>query len=305
MNSLPQSRLRIITIFLLVLTTVLWGTTFIITKTIIKEVPIFLYLGLRYIIALIGFAPFIIHLKKINTKIIIYGAFSGILYYFAVVTQTYGLQTTSAGKAGFITGLSTVMVPFIAWLIFRKKFNKRIWLAVGLSVSGMAFLLLDGKGEVLIGDILILICAVFCALFIVYNDKYVKLVDIYLYSIVQLIVLTLLCFGSSLLINESYNLSKKADIGFWLIMFYMGFIATTLIFLFVNWGQQHQGPTKTAIIFALEPVFAVLFASFLIGNEVLTWQMWIGCGLIFIAILFTVLKNDDLIKHSEENLNST
>jgi drug/metabolite transporter (DMT)-like permease len=256
-------------------------------------------------IALIGFTPFIIHLKKINTKIVIYGAFSGILYYFAVVTQTYGLQTTSAGKAGFITGLSTVMVPFIAWLIFRKKFNKRIWLAVGLSVSGMAFLLLDGKGEVLIGDILILICAVFCALFIIYNDKYVKLVDIFLYSIVQLIMLTLLCFGSSLLINESYNLSKNADIGFWLIMFYMGFIATTLTFLFVNWGQQHHGPSKTAIIFALEPVFAVLFASFLIGNEVLTWQMWIGCGLIFIAILITVLKNDDLIKHSEENLNST
>ncbi len=305
MNSLPQSRLRIITIFLLVLTTVIWGTTFIITKTIIKEVPIFFYLSLRYIIALIGFTPFIIHLKKINTKIIIYGTFSGILCYFAVVTQTYGLQTTSAGKAGFITGLSTVMVPFIAWLIFRKKFNKRIWLAVGLSVSGMAFLLLDGKGEVLIGDILILICAVFCALFIVYNGKYVKLVDIYLYSIVQLIVLTLLCFGSSLLINESYNLSKKTDIGFWLIIFYMGFIATTLTFLFVNWGQQHQRPTKTAIIFALEPVFAVLFASFLIGNEVLTWQMWIGCGLIFIAILITVLKNDDLIKHSEENLNST
>ena len=305
MNSLPQSRLRIITIFLLVLTTVLWGSTFIITKTIIKEVPIFFYLGLRYMIALIGFTPFIIHLKKINTKIVIYGAFSGILYYFAVVTQTYGLQTTSAGKAGFITGLSTVMVPFIAWLIFRKKFNKRIWLAVGLSVSGMAFLLLDGKGEVLIGDILILICAVFCALFIIYNDKYVKLVDIFLYSIVQLIMLTLLCFGSSLLINESYNLSKNADIGFWLIMFYMGFIATTLTFLFVNWGQQHHGPSKTAIIFALEPVFAVLFASFLIGNEVLTWQMWIGCGLIFIAILITVLKNDDLIKHSEENLNST
>lgn len=294
MVAISHSEKKILAIIVLIITSILWGSTFIITKTITKSVPIFLYLGLRYVIALIGFAPFFVHIKKINKDIIWMGIISGIIYYFAIAFQTIGLQTTSAGKAGFITGLNCVMVPFLAWMIFKKKdVNMRVWIAVALSVAGMAFLLLEGNAEVIIGDILVLICAVFCALFVVFNDKYVKAVDIYLYSIIQLTTLALLCFGSSLLLNESYDL-MSANMSFWLIMVYIGLIVTTLTFLFQNWGQQYQGPSQTAIIFTLEPVFAVLFASYLIGNEVLSLQAWIGCGLIFIAILITVIKNEEL-----------
>ena len=70
----------------------------------------------------------------------------------------------------------------------------------------------------------------------------------------------------------------------------MGIAVMTLTFLFQNWSQQHQGPSQTAIIFTLEPVFAVLFASFLIGDETMTFWGWFGCGLILLAILITVVK---------------
>jgi drug/metabolite transporter (DMT)-like permease len=221
------------------------------------------------------------------------GFITGILYFFAIAFQTVGLQTTSAGKAGFITGLNCVIVPFFAWFIFKNKtINKRIWIAVILSIVGMALLLLEGSEEVLIGDILVLICAIFCAIFIVFNDKYVQLIDIYLYTIIQLATLILFCFISSLVFNESYK-GLNIGLNFWLVMFYIGFIATALTFIFQNWGQKYQGPNQTAIIFTLEPVFAVLFASFLIGNEILSWQVVIGCIIIFIAILITVIKNDD------------
>lgn len=305
MVSISYSDKKIIAIILLILTSVLWGSSFIITKTVTKEVPIFLYLGLRYLIALLGFAPIFGRLRKIKKDVIWTGIVSGIIYYFAITFQTIGLQTTSAGKAGFITGLSTVMVPFLAWMILKKKeVNLRIWVAVVLSVVGMAFLLLEGNEGVLIGDILVLICAVFCALFIIFNDKYVRVIDVYLYSIIQLLTLTLLCFGSSLLINESYDL-MSANMNFWFIMVYMGLIVTTLTFLFQNWGQRHQGPSQTAIIFTLEPVFAVIFASFIIGNEILSLYTWIGCGLIFIAILITVLKNEDLNSDYKRNFEIT
>lgn len=301
MIGISYSKKKILAIIVLIITSILWGSTFIITKTVTKEVPIFLYLGLRYIIALLGFTPLFIHIKKINKDIIWMGIISGIIYYFAITFQTIGLQTTSAGKAGFITGLNCVMVPFLAWIIFKKKdVNMRIWIAVALSVAGMAFLLLEGNAEVIIGDILVLICAVFCALFIVFNDKYVQAVDVYLYSIIQLATLASLCFGSSLLLNESYDL-LSANMNFWLIMVYIGLIVTTLTFLFQNWGQKYQGPSQTAIIFTLEPVFAVVFASYLIGNEVLSLQAWIGCGLIFIAILITVVKNEELNSKSEKS----
>jgi drug/metabolite transporter (DMT)-like permease len=281
---------KVLANILLILTTLLWGTTFIITKNLTQELPIFLYLGIRFSIAIIGFIPYFIHIKKINKKIILYGALTGLIFCFAIIFQTFGLQTTTAGKAGFITGLSTIMVPFLTWFWFKKKLKKRVWLAVIISVIGMALLLLEGESGIVGGDFLVLICAVFCAFHIVLTDKFVRLVDIYLYSIVQLTTISLFCFGSSFLFNETFDLIN-AGLPFWLIMIYLGVIVTAGTIVFQNWAQQHQGPSQTAIIFTLEPVFAVIFASFIIGNETMNWMGWLGCALIFIAILITVLKN--------------
>lgn len=279
----------ILAIIALILTTILWGSTFIITKTITQEIPIFLYLGLRYIIAAIGFLPFFKHFNKINKKHLKTGFITGVIYFLGIVFQTYGLQTTTAGKAGFITGLSTVMVPFLGWLMFRDKFKKRIYLALFLSILGMALLLLEKETLIIFGDILVLICAFFYALFIILNDRYVKLIDVYLYSFIQLITLSIFSFGGSILLRERYEL-LNAHINIWLVLLYMGLAATTLTFLFQNWGQKYQNPARTAIIFTLEPVFAVLF-GFLIGGEILSWQAWMGSILIFCAILITVIKN--------------
>ena len=285
-----NSKKRILAIFLLVLTTILWGTSFILTKNLTQEVPVFLYLGIRFLIAFIGFIPYLIRIKRVNKKIILFGTLTGLLYYFAIVFQTLGIQTTTAGKAAFITGLNTIMVPFITWLGLKKALKKRVWLAVIISTIGMVFLLLEGESGIIIGDILVLLCAVLYALFIVLNDKYVRIVDVYLYSMVQLIVISVLSFGGSLLLNETYDLIN-ISVPFWLIFIYMGLAVTAGTFIFQNWGQQHQGPSQTAIIFALEPVFAVIFASFVLGNETMTIYGWIGSLLVFGAILITVLKN--------------
>jgi drug/metabolite transporter (DMT)-like permease len=286
-----RSYKNILANILLVLTTVLWGTTFIITKTLTQGIPIFLYLGLRYLIGTIGFIPLFFHFKFINKRIIFLGVTSGFIYFLSMVFQTYGLQTTKAGKAGFITGLSTILVPFLTWFVYKKRVNYRIWIAVVLSVGGMSLLLLENESGMIIGDLLVLGCAVFCAIFIILNDKNVQIVDVYLYTILQLITLAILCFLSSLIIGESYNLFSN-QLDFWIIMLYMGFGTTSLTFIFQNWGQKYQGPSQTAIIFTLEPVFAALF-GFLLGSEILTIFNWIGMSLIFVAILITVIKSNN------------
>jgi drug/metabolite transporter (DMT)-like permease len=291
-----SSRRRIIAIIFLIFTNVLWGTSFIITKIITEEVPIFFYLGLRFLIALLGFIPFFPHLKNINKKIVWMATLSGFLYFFGIVFQAYGLQTTTAGKAGFITGLSTVIVPFIAWILYKKPLKSRIWIAVVLSVIGMAFLLLEGESGFLVGDILVLICSFFWAFYIVFNGKFVKLNDVFLYSIIQVSLISGISFISSLIIGESYNLSSFS-LPIWLVLIYMGIIVITLTFLFQNWGQQYQGPAQTAIIFTLEPVFAAFF-GFLIGNEIFTLFGWIGSSIIFVAILITVLKSNKVERNS-------
>ena len=284
---------KVIANILLIVTTLLWGTSFIITKNLTQEVPVFLYLGIRFSIAILGFIPYLIRIKRMNKKILLFGTLTGLLYYFAIVFQTLGIQTTTAGKAAFITGLSTIMVPFITWLGFRKPIKKRVWLAVIISIGGMVFLLLEGETNIIIGDFLVLLCAVLYAFFIVLNDKYVRIVDVYLYSMVQLIVISVLSFGSSFLLNETYDL-MNVSLPFWLIFIYMGLAVTTGTFIFQNWSQQHQEPAQTAIIFTLEPVFAVIFASFILGAEPITILGWLGYALIFIAILITVLKNNEI-----------
>jgi len=294
-----SSTKRLIAIILLVLTTILWGSSFILTKYITEDVPIFFFLGLRFLIALFGFIPFFPHLKNINKKIILMGFITGMLYFFGIAFQTFGLQTTTAGKAGFITGLSTVIVPFITWFGFKKPMNRRIWVAVAISMVGMAFLLLEGESGFIIGDILVLICAFFWAIYIVFNDKYVRLSDVYLYSIIQISVISGISFICSLVFSEKY-IWTSVQPAFWFIMIYMGIGIMTLTILFQNWSQQFQDPSQTAIIFTLEPVFAALF-GFIIGSEIFTLFGWIGCSLIFIAILITVLKNSEIREKRDSN----
>lgn len=291
-RSISSSKKSLIAIFLLVLTTVLWGTSFILTKNITEDVPIFLYMGLRFAIAFLGFIPLFLHLKNLNKKAILMSVFTGMIYFIGFAIQTHGLQTTTAGKAGFVTGLSAIVVPFMAWFAFKKPLSKRVWGAVILSTAGMAFLLLEGESGIIIGDLIVLISAFFWALYIIYNDKYVPLVDIYSYSMVQVAVISCASFISSLLLRESYS-SISLTPAFWYVMVYMGIGVMTLTILFQNWSQQFQGPTQTAIIFTLEPVFAAFF-GFLIGNEILSLFSWVGCGLIFIAIIIMVFKKNDL-----------
>jgi len=192
-----NSKTRLLANILLILTTLLWGTSFIITKNLTQEVPVFLYLGIRFSIAILGFIPYLIRIKRMNKKILLFGTLTGLLYYFAIVFQTLGIQTTTAGKAAFITGLNTIMVPFITWLGLKKALKRRVWFAVTISTIGMVFLLLEGESGIIIGDFLVLLCAILYALFIVLNDKYVRLVDVYLYSMVQLMVISVLSFGGS------------------------------------------------------------------------------------------------------------
>ncbi len=283
---------KILANILLISTTILWGTSFIITKTLTQTLPIFLYMTLRFSIAIIGFLPYLYHFRRIDKKSVVGGFLAGLIFFVSMVFQTAGIQTTSAGKAAFITALGTIIVPFIAWIGFKRKINIRIWIALPFCFIGTSLLLLEGESGIVIGDFLVLGCAFFYALLIVFNDKYVRLVDIYVFSVFQLITISLFSIISSIIMNESFNFST-VDYSFWLIMIYMSIAVTTCTFIFQNWSQRHQGPSETAIIFTLEPVFAVLFASFILGNETMTLFGWLGCLLIFVALLITVIKKQN------------
>ena len=291
--------------YLLLLTALIWGGGFVAQRLGMQYIGPFIFNGFRFLIGGLTLLPVIILRGKGDDETtasikqtLVIGCAAGLLIFFGATFQQLGLVYTSAGKAGFITGLSTIIVPFLAWFVFKKPLSLRIWIAVILSVIGMAFLLLEGEttGGIIIGDILVLICAFFFAFYIVLNDKYVRLSDIYLYSMIQIFVISISSFIVSFFLRESYDIFSM-PLTFWIIMIYMGIAVMSLTFLFQNWSQQYQDPTTVALIFTLEPVFAALF-GFLIGNEILSILGWIGCGLIFAAILIIVLKNRRIKKKS-------
>lgn len=282
---------------LLVITTVLWGTTFTITKTLTEVMPPFFYMGLRFFIATLGFLPFIMKFKKFNVYQLKVSILAGFLYFASNLTQTIGLAFTSPSKAGFLTGINVILVPVFLALFFKKKVKKTIWIAVVLAIAGTYILSFSGIEGFSAGDPLIIACAVLYAWYIIYIDKHTKRIDPVLFSMVQLIFITVFSLGFSVVFEDwSYIFGGGAGNIFTvnnvMIMVYMGLVATSLTFLFQIFGQQHVSSSRTAIIFALEPVFATIFAM-LWGKDVFTLQLLVGSILIFAGIIFSIERKKD------------
>jgi drug/metabolite transporter (DMT)-like permease len=278
--------------FLLFLLTILWGSTFILTKISITTVPIFQFLGIRHLIALSAFLPFFAKFRNLNRKILLGAIITGGANFIMLSFQTFGLQTTTASKASFITGLYVVLTPFLARLILHSKIKSRHWIGVLIALIGMGILIFNISAlifstlSVNYGDFLVFICSFFVGIQIVYTEKYVSGVDILLFSMIQLFTVTICAFIMAGLLQEPFVLFD-VSIDLWLIWLYLGIAATSIPFFLQNWGQQYVESSKAALIFTLEPVFATIF-GILIGNETITWQFLLGGSCIFLGILFSI-----------------
>jgi len=291
--------------FLLIVTTILWGTTFIITKNTTQVIPPLFYIGVRFIIGFLVFIPFFKHFKsfskdKNQIKISI---IAGFFYFVSIVAQTFGLRFTTASKGAFITAISVIMVPVFLAIFFKEKSSTSLWIGVMLALIGTGILSFEGiekfEIEQIIGDVLIFICAVFYAIYIIYIGKKANKVDMLPFTALQLFLISILSFILSFFTGELIQVSENTDIIFStsniLILIYMGAIATSLPFLFQGFGQKNVSSTRAAIIFALEPVFATIFAillplllPFLLEGESLNLQTILGSIFIFIGIIISI-----------------
>ena len=270
----------------------LWGTTFVIAKIMTEAIPILIMQGVRHFIAMLGFIPFYREIKKIDKdlawKALITGGMNGL----GMIFQTIGLQTTTAGKTGFLTALYVVLTPVFGWLFYRRAVSKVVWGAIILAMGGI-FLLNFNPEELSsflsfsLGDILILISAVFFAFQIIFTEKFIGSIDnIIGFSFMQITFVTLLCV---VLIPFWPGTIRPLTITgeMWMFWLYIGLVATTLTFFLQNWGQQYVDGTQSALLFSSEPIFGVIF-GFLLANEVLTWQLFLGGAMIMLASIITI-----------------
>lgn len=264
---------------------VIWGTTFIVVHDATRQWNTVAFVALRFLIASASVVLWALpELRRWRWADWRAGLLLGGLLFAGFVTQALGLSMTSASRGGFLTGLNVVLVPLFSALIWRERIRGQIWLGVALVVGGLWVLSRDtqpGQQASLLGDALVLVCAVMFAGHIIAVGKLTKGRSMLALNAVQLSVVALLALGASLLFED---VTTAPPAGVWWAALYLGLIATALIIGLQLAAQRVVSPTHTALIFVLEPVFAALFAIWF-GDEQLSRLLLAGGGLMIAGIV--------------------
>ncbi|MHC2995055.1 MAG: DMT family transporter [Candidatus Atribacteria bacterium] len=268
---------------------VIWGSTFAIIKGILDQIMPFTFLAYRFFLA--AFVLYVIFWKRLRNidKIILKKGFLiGIFLFLGYAFQTVGLKYTTATKAGFITGLSVVLVPIISYFFIKEKIYRNSVIGVILAVTGLWFLNYNNSFNFNLGDFLVLLCAVSFALHIISVGLYTKKLDYVLLVIIQLATVFVLSLLIALFFERpEIHLSYSSNV--WWAIILTGVFATALAFYMQNRFQRYSTATKTAIIFSGEPIFAAVFAYLLLGEKV-GLIAWIGGLLIIFGMIISQSK---------------
>lgn len=272
-------------VLLLVAVTATWGSTFFLIKDLVVTVPPTSFLAVRFSIAALAMAA-IFHrqVRRLEARDLRIGLLLGVLYGSAQVLQTMGLQHTDASISGFITGTYVVLTPVFGALLLRDRIPPIAWVAVALATVGLAMLSLRGFA-VGLGEAQTLIAAGIYALHIIALGRWSTGDTAVGLATVQAAVIATVCLAAAL----PGGITLPQGPGQWASMIYMALVAGAFALWAQTWAQAHLTATKAAIVMALEPVFAALFAV-LFGGESLTSRMLVGGSLVIVATYLVELR---------------
>lgn len=277
----------------LIIVTAIWGWTFVPVKEAVAEVGPFWFLALRFSLAFLCTLPFLRRGPLPWREALILGAFLFGGYFF----QTWGLRYTTAQKSGLITGLSVVLVPIVARFL-GERVSWRAALGVALAGLGVALLSLGGEagGEgSLFGDLLTVICAVSFAVYIALLARYAKSAGIGPLLPLQLAAVALLSLlGAGVWGEVRWPLPSRV----WGALAITGILASALAYYVLAWAESRTSATRTAVILAMEPVFAAFFGWLLLGERLSFPQL--GGALLVLSGIF-VVSAVDLGKQGPDN----
>lgn len=280
---------------LMVAATLIWGSSFLIMKQAVDGIPVFYLLAVRFSLgAGLLAAVFWKKWRLLDKATLKGGCVLGLLMEGAYIFQTYGLdglgswQGTTPGKNAFFTGIYCILVPFLAWVLFKKRPDGYNVAAAVLCVAGIGLVSLGGETAIVGGDVLTMLGGVMFALHILAVPRYAERSDVILLTILQFATMAVVSWLGVLLTGDAMPLGA-IPAGAWLRIVYLAVFATALALLFQNIGQAHTPPAAAAVLLSLEAPFGVLF-SVLFGSERPTQAMYCGFALIFFAIILSETK---------------
>jgi len=271
----------------LLVLTLLWGTTFHFVKVVLEVASTGVFLAGRFATAALVLAlAWLFRRDRAGTGLLRDGALLGLFMLAGFVLQTFGLRLTTPSRSGFLTGLSVLVVPFIARYSLGRPVRSSSWAGVLLAVAGLAVLsrpLGEGPGgAVRLGDALTAGCAVAFALQIVFTSEWSPRHPLVPFVLVQLLVV--LAGALLLLPLEAPRLDRAGLARFAGTVAFTGVAMTAAAFLVMNWAQRRTTAVRAALVFSLEPVAAALF-SHLYGGEALSLADWTGGALVVLGVV--------------------
>jgi drug/metabolite transporter (DMT)-like permease len=268
--------------------TAVWGATFVLVKGALAESGPLTFVALRFALAAVVILPLTMRRwKRPSRGLIRDGGLIGCCLFGGYALQTAGLQFTSAAKAGFITGLSVVLVPLLEALVLHRRIGTATVAGVVLATSGLGLLTLGSDLRVELGDLLVLGCALAFALHILSIDRYAVRHNVLGLTSAQILIAALLTSASALVVERPTGQQLLAIMP---VALYTGVLATVAAFYLQTLAQRFTTATHTALIFTMEPVFAGMFA-FLWADEQLGPTALAGCGLILLGMLVAQLAD--------------
>jgi len=271
----------------ILLVAVIWGATFVVVKEALIDIGPFLFLGIRFIIAFFVLVLLSFHdIRQIKPATLSAGCLLGFFLFIGYIFQTVGLKYTTASNAGFITGVSVVLVPVIYAIInFRWPDFKTILTGL-IAVIGLFLMSIQsGTFTLAHGDILVLICAFGFALHVVFVARLSHRHNPVAVTGVQILFVGLVCLVIGIFVEPIPDRLSANTI---IAIFITAVFATALAFLIQNALQKHSTPSRFAIVLASEPIFAAL-AGYLWADETFSTRTLTGAGLILLAMLISIL----------------
>ena len=281
---------------LMLLAAAIWGFAFVAQRVGMETMGPHWFNSLRFFIGAVALIPVVIWIgrnkvqaseqePKASTKALMLGGVAaGLLLFVGATFQQVGLQYTTAGKAGFITGMYIFFVPLIG-LFFRMKTGLGTWVGAVIALWGLYLLSINEDFTLSKGDTLQLTCAVAFAGHVLMIGYLASRMDTVKLSLIQFFVAGLLAMVLAVYFEQ---LSWAMITSTALPLLFAGVMSTGIAYTLQTIAQQHAHPSHAAIILSSEGVFAVI-GGFLLLNEVLPAQGLLGCGLILTGILMSQL----------------
>ncbi len=281
---------------------IIWGSSFVVMKHSLDSFTPMYLLAFRFTAAALVLALVFWKMwKNMDKGYLKAGIITGTCLFFAYAFQTYGLDYTTSGKNAFLTAVYCVIVPFLYWLIAKKRPDKYNLLAALICIVGIGLVsLTTGEGGSLsinIGDALTLVGGFFFAAHIVAVNKYAEGRDIFLITTLQFAFFALWSWAGAILFREPLPTNLSAGTIWGLV--YLVIFSSCGALLFQNIGQKYTAPATAAVLLSLEAPFGVL-TSIAVGEENLNSLMVIGFVLIFIAVICSETKFSFLRKNKVE-----